>query len=1325
MAVHDDRASHPSTTVSSWLHWPSVLGMALVLLVAALMGWQQGRQHHQLQAERLAAVAQLRQQALQSALAGRLSMARYLAASPLWAELYLQPGKSEPTAVANGAVISGAQRLQQRAAAFGLANGYELALVLDAQGAQAAPTAPDPGGGVPLLPALQDAAREALATNQVVLTVLYRPDGPGKPWRLDLVIPLLVTGKPAQVAVVLRLDPSLDLFRPLADWPAPSASAEILLWQQQGPLLQAVAGFRLRPEAVNGLSLPWATGDSGLSRVVRGEQAPGQAFEAASYSGRQALSMVLPVAGSPWWLVAKVDSSEIRAQALPTQAWIAATALALMLALVLLGRQQSQRQALSQVQALAAVQRQRLDALALLEAVALHSTDAIYAKDLAGRYLFYNPEAARLNGSRSEDVLGQTDEAIFPPEVAQRLVANDAAVLAGRAAQTFEESLATVDGQITFLATKAPLLDGQGQLIGVFGISRNISALVRARAELEAQRQLLEEAVQMRTAELSQANASLADAERFIRAVTDGLPGRVAYWGSDGRLRYANRAWYQHFGLQLEQVVGRTVAQAQGQSHWELVKGHFNAALSGQAQHFERSALAETGENTVSQVHFLPDMVDGQVRGVIAMAFDISSLKQAEATARDSRDEARAASQAKSAFLANMSHEIRTPMNAIIGLAHLMRRDSGDALQRDRIDKLSAAAEHLLRLISDVLDLSKIEAGKLTLEDSVFAVDALLSRVCEMVADRARAKGLELILDADHLPELLVGDATRLSQALLNLLANAVKFTDHGWVRVRAERLRELDGRMLVRFEVRDTGLGIEAEHQARLFAAFEQADQSTSRRYGGTGLGLALTRKLAELMGGEAGLSSEPGQGSNFWFTAWLGMAEAEQGQPSTACEPALQNLQALLVDDLAESRLALRDRLEWLGLKVDMVASGKDAIDIVQRRLTAGQAYDLLLIDWRMAPMDGLVTLRQLRALAGSGLPPALLVTAYDNPTLREQAMAAGYREVLVKPISASVLHDGLLRLLRRIRLPARAGQASTGQAEAVLRARTQRATVLLVDDNPINLEVATALLQSVGLQVVQASDGAQALALATSDTPPDLVLMDVQMPMMDGLSATRAIRALRGPGLPILAMTANAMGDDRRDCLAAGMDDHLAKPVDPERLYSLLQRWLPAVHPEPAQRAHAAVVEGPAESGGLPAPGASGSALQQALQALPDFDASGLFQRLSGREALVLKVLQGFVQQYAQGMPALVLPEASDQALAGAAHSLRGAAATLGALGLQRQATALELRAQAEPGREANVPALRQQAVALNQALRALVAQLASALARAEMADGGPAD
>ncbi|HEX2009473.1 MAG TPA: PAS domain-containing protein, partial [Roseateles sp.] len=425
------------------------------------------------------------------------------------------------------------------------------------------------------------------------------------------------------------------------------------------------------------------------------------------------------------------------------------------------------------------------------------------------------------------------------------------AVLAGERDRFLLEYACHAPGeQRWFQMSVTPLRGAQG---GAVVVHADVSERKRQGLELDRHRHHLEELVARRT-------LALAQAEAFTRLIADNIPGLVAYWDKSLRCRFANQAYAAWFGRQPEALAGAAHGELLGS---ELAaESEARAALRGEPQHFERRARSPEGAMLDLWVHYVPDRRDGEVQGFFVLMNDIGELKQAQAQLQslndelvEARDKAHAANQAKSAFLANMSHEIRTPMNAIIGLTHLLRRDSRDAAALERLGKLDGAAQHLLQVINDILDLSKIESGKLVLEEEGFELHGLMERCCDLVGQRAREKGLELVIAVERLPDAVRGDPTRLSQALLNLLSNAVKFTERGSVCLRGALLGAADGRARLRFEVSDTGIGIAPEHLPRLFQTFEQGDSSTTRRYGGTGLGLAITRHLADMMGGEAGV--------------------------------------------------------------------------------------------------------------------------------------------------------------------------------------------------------------------------------------------------------------------------------------------------------------------------------------------------------------------------------------------------------------------------------------------------------------------------------------
>jgi len=663
------------------------------------------------------------------------------------------------------------------------------------------------------------------------------------------------------------------------------------------------------------------------------------------------------------------------------------------------------------------------------------------------------------------------------------------------------------------------------------------------------------------------------------------------------------------------------------------------------------------------------------------------------------------ASRSKADFLANMSHEIRTPINAVIGLTHLMKRDLRDPLQRERLTKVDGAAKHLLQLLNDILDLSKIDAGKMTLESMDFSLDTLTKSSLDMVAARAQEKSLELVLDTEQVPDRLRGDPTRLSQAIINLLSNAVKFTSHGWVRLHVQLLAEQGHHLQLRFEVTDTGEGITPERQARLFDAFEQADTSSTRRHGGTGLGLALTRHFARLMGGEAGVASTPGVGSTFWFTVWL--RHASQASPRL-CSASMLGQRALLIDDLPEALAVLEDRLKTFGLHVDALSSGHAALQHMRSEMNLARPYDVILIDWQMAPMDGLKTQRALRRLLGTGMPPSILITSLDEPEMRQQAKEAGFNAVLLKPITASGLHDVLVQVLGHPRDESATGEAASGENESRLLRLHAGQRVLLAEDNPINQEVASELLRGVGLQVDVAADGEQAVQLALGHRH-DLILMDMQMPVMDGLAATSILRDHPGFDVPIIAMTANAFTEDRAACLAAGMKYHVVKPVDPTTLYTTLLRWLPH-RPEPTQ--------GPVAEPGLPAANQPAPAeaepekpLIERLANIEGMDVVVGLHNVGDQPVILERMLRQFTNAYHDGVPALRCTGSQEERAQckEACHSLRGACGTLGAVKLAQELKSFEsaLVSQADPSD------LKQRGARLNDDLLVLMDKLTAQL------------
>jgi two-component system sensor histidine kinase/response regulator len=647
---------------------------------------------------------------------------------------------------------------------------------------------------------------------------------------------------------------------------------------------------------------------------------------------------------------------------------------------------------------------------------------------------------------------------------------------------------------------------------------------------------------------------------------------------------------------------------------------------------------------------------EGQ-QGLLGWIVDVTELTKIQTALSKAKVAAEDASKAKAEFLANMSHEIRTPMNAVIGLAHLCLKTELTTKQRDYVGKIHNAGTSLLSIINDILDFSKIEAGRLDIENVTFEFDSVMNNISTMVAQKIQDKGLELLFHvSSDIPHALLGDPLRLGQVLINLLGNAVKFTERGEIRLISELLERTGDKVKLRFSVKDTGIGMTEEQASRLFQAFSQADTSTSRKYGGTGLGLAISKRLVELMGGSIWVVSEPDGGSTFSFTGWFGVSEATARK---VVPMRLRSLKVLVVDDNAAAREVLEEQLRAIGAEIELVASGTEALVAVSRA-DADRPFDVLLLDWRMPGLDGVETARRIRADSSlKSMPAIVIITAFGREEVRGQAELAGVNGFLIKPVNQSTLINALAEIFApEHMMAAREAVKATKYDLNGLRA-------LLAEDNAINQQIAVELLEGVGVSVDVTNNGREAvdkLLASAGDLPYDVVLMDLQMPEMDGYQATARIRAEpRLADLPIVAMTAHAMAEERDRCLAAGMHAHIAKPIDPELLYrTLMQFYRPgrAVAVPAITVDHSSPPDAPFDVAGL--------------------DVVDGLRRVAGNVKLYRALLRQFVEQQADAVSKISASvEQQDFALTERLmHTLKGVSGNLGAKTINGLAAELEI-------------------------------------------------
>ncbi len=864
--------------------------------------------------------------------------------------------------------------------------------------------------------------------------------------------------------------------------------------------------------------------------------------------------------------------------------------------------------------------------------------EGIFGLDTEGNVTFCNKAAVDKLGYTYNELLGISmhDAVHYAHEDGSNYDENycpmRAAYRDGETHQIYDEVLFHKDGSSFPVEYSAIPLDRDGYLIGAVVVFRDITERKQAEAALDENRELLQ-------------------------SILDNSPAIISLRDLEGRYLLVNRIWCEFTGLTVEESIGKT--------NFDLL----NAKLAVDINNIDKEVMAS---GQASQSEGKQADADGRIRSYMAYTFpvrnpageifaiggvttDITELSHA-------REVAEAATKAKSDFLANMSHEIRTPMNAIIGMSYLALQTELDRRQRNYIEKVNRSGEALLGIINDILDFSKIEAGKLDMETIDFHLTDVFDDLANLVGLKAEEKGLELMFDmAGDIPTALIGDPLRLGQILVNLGNNAVKFTEQGEVIVSVVGVDEDESSAKLHFRVKDTGIGLSQEQQEKLFQSFSQADTTTTRKYGGTGLGLTISKKLVEMMGGEIWIESEAGTGSTFHFTAQFGK---QQGvvDAIVSDKAVLEGLRVLVVDDNPTARLILSSILKRFGLLVDQADSGANAL-LQIKEADKSAAYSLVFMDWMMPDMDGIETSRILQSDNSLTLiPPIIMVTAFGRNDAFTDADSVHFKGVLTKPVTHSTLHDAVMSALGYDVV--RESRASNREHEiSVAINKLRGARILLVEDNEVNQELALELLTTNGILAEVANNGQEALDwLAKEDF--DGVLMDCQMPVMDGYEATHLIRAQeRFSNLPVLAMTANAMAEDRKKVLDAGMNEHIAKPIDVQDMFAAMAKWITPSTPvtdEPQTQ----VVSEPER--------------QEDIPEIPGIDLAAGLVRCQGNHKLYRKLLLKFRVSEADFQEEFQKARTSDdlQAATRYAHTLKGVAGNIGAKTVQESAMKLEM-------------------------------------------------
>ena len=835
-----------------------------------------------------------------------------------------------------------------------------------------------------------------------------------------------------------------------------------------------------------------------------------------------------------------------------------------------------------------------------------------------------NRAFAEFTGYPIETLLAQPETRVLPPPEQERLQAALSKLAAGQ--DKFMRS------EFEFVTRGGDTCWGDVQIAAIRNEGGELDSLLVTVLDVTDRRQM---------------EAELIRQFAFLQALLDTIPNPIFYKGPHTHFLGCNHAYEAFFGVNRADFIGKRVLDLEYlPEDARLAYQAEDEVVIAECGRISREIPMQAADGTLRDTLYSVTgfrTTEGEPGGLIGVIVDITPLKNAERESERARAAAEEAAAAKADFLANMSHEIRTPMNAIIGMTHLALQTDLTARQKNYLSKVDNAAKGLLGIINDILDISKIEAGKMQVEHTAFRLDDNLQNIADICQAKASERGIELLFDiAPEVPDNLSGDPLRLNQVLLNLIGNALKFTEQGEVTLTVNRVGSSENGIELRFEVSDTGIGMSQEQQERLFKAFSQADSSTTRKYGGTGLGLSISKRIVEMMGGQIGVSSSLGVGSRFFFTLPFELAAESPSRANRLGLPS--QLNTLVVDDSAGACQIFRHLLLALGLPCHTVSSGPAAIAEAARASAAGTPYQLLIIDWQMPEMDGIETWRRLQAsLSDAERPKLIMTTALDHDELRQQLGELQVDGILAKPVTPSSLFDCIVESVQD-KLGGKAhpdlGQTASGRPDL------HGHHVLLVEDNDVNRELAEEMLCLTGLTVEVAVNGKEAVA-CVERAAYDLVLMDCQMPVMDGYEATRLIRAdQRFAQLPIIAMTANALAADRERCIASGMNDHIAKPIDVALLYRTLAHWLKKPFSTPDK-----------------APGTVQPTLSGELAIL---DEKAALYRLGGNRSLFDRVLSRFCTTQADAIERLEAwrQNGDGENMLLLAHTLCGLAGNIGA-------------------------------------------------------------